>query len=378
MSTTQWSDPQNDYKLFLFRQQIDGSLAPPQRFTPEGSGGYDGMGVATGDIDGDGLTDVVLATVAGVNVFLQRGGSLAAPVLIQQTAGASDVEVADLNGDGRNDVVIRGAGIEVARNTGLGFSVTAVTTESATEVEVGDVTGDALVDLVAGGYHVLRVYPQLGDGTFGPPISHAVGTGVNALEVADVTSDGRQDVAVVGDDGPRGRGARPDGNNPSYLEVLPQTASGGFGPQVALFAPALVDGIEALDMSGDGRADLVTLHGIWGQAAIYLQNSRGTLQSSDSHLSMYEFSTNPKGIAAGDINSDGLPDIVVAGTRQHGLFVLRQVPHALPPVPPAPPPPVPPPPQPPPPPPGPPPPIQFEPYVQYDASYGGGYLALVT
>src|SRR5439155_702822 len=221
MSTTQWSDPQNAYKLFLFRQQIDGSLAPPQRFTPEGSGGYDGMGVATGDIDGDGLTDVVLATVAGVNVFLQRGGSLAAPVLIQQTAGASDVEVADLNGDGRNDVVIRGAGIEVARNTGLGFSVTAVTTESATEVEVGDVTGDA-------------------------------------------------------------------------------------------------------------RADLVTLHGIWGQAAIDLQNSRGTLQSSDSHLSMYEFSTNPKGIAAGDINSDGLPDIVVAGTRQHGLFVLRQVPHALP------------------------------------------------
>jgi hypothetical protein len=67
VSTSRTDGGPNDDKLFVFRQQSNGSLAPPLTFEA-GSDPYVLLerGLGTGDLDGDSDTDVALATWNGV------------------------------------------------------------------------------------------------------------------------------------------------------------------------------------------------------------------------------------------------------------------------------------------------------------------------
>jgi hypothetical protein len=348
LSTGSWSSPQYDWKLLLYRHLANGSLAGPERFSPVWKVAVRGLGI--GDLNGDHRNDVALATALGVNIFRQRHGTLARPVFIPGTVGAYDVEIADLNRDGRNDIVVRGGTwIRIAWNRRRGFNVSVAIRKRQSEVEAGDVTGDRMPDLVSAGYDgKLRVYPQRPGGRFGRPVVHRTKAGASAIEVTDVTGDGRKDVAVA---------------NRSFVEVLAQTRAGRLKRAAA--QPGIDDpaAIEALDMNGDRRVDLVT--GNQQSVGVVFQHSRHTLEGVDWFLVGRALSYNVKRVAVGDVSGDGRPEIAVAGGLLHGLFVFRQLPPSPRPAPPPPPPPGPPPPEPPPPPPGPPPPLRFEPAQRY-------------
>src|SRR6266480_1669735 len=95
LSTGSWSNPQNQWKVMVYRQRADGSLAEPERFSP--------------------VWKVAVQSVA----------------------------IGDLDGDGRNDVVVRGGTwVRIAWNRRRGFNVSVALRSRQSEVEVGDVTGD--------------------------------------------------------------------------------------------------------------------------------------------------------------------------------------------------------------------------------------------
>jgi len=361
MSTGSWSNPENDWKVLLYRQLPDGSLAAPERFSPVWKVAV--QGVAIGDLDGDRRNDVALATNLGVNVFRQRRGTLARPFFIPRTVGSYDVEIADLNLDGRKDLVVRGGTwVRIAWNRrGRGFSVSVPIRHRESEVEVGDVTGDRLPDLVASGYDgKLRVYRQRRPGgRFGPPVVKRTKGGASAVEVADVTGDGRKDVAVA---------------NGSFVEVLAQSRAGKLKPPAVMPGIDHPAAIEALDMNGDHRADLVTR--TQESVGVVLQHSRHTLQGFDLFHAYRPLSSHVKAIAVGDVSGDGRPEIAAAGGLLRGLFLFRQLPPLPRPAPPPPPPPGPPPPDPPPAPPGPPPPLQFGPAQSYPLELNPSALAI--
>jgi Domain of unknown function DUF11/FG-GAP-like repeat len=89
----------------------------------------------------------------------------------------------------------------------------------------------------------------------------------------------------------------------------------------------------------DGRADVVTLHGGWNRAGVYRQQSSGTLAAEELYAIPYASHYHAHGLAVGDVNGDGSPDLALADYN-HGLVLLRNTISAPPPPPPPPPPPL--------------------------------------
>ena len=156
--------------------------------------------------------------------------------------------------------------------------------------------------------------PQLASGGFGSAVGYSVGSNVlpNGVGVGDVTGDGRNDVVVSY-----------GGNRPgSSIGVFAQTASGTLAPLVSYPSYDIPEPVEVADVNGDGRADVVTLHGGWNEAGVYLQQANGTLGAESLYAIPYASHYDPHGLALGDIDGNGSNDIAFADYN-HGLIVLR-------------------------------------------------------
>ncbi len=105
------------------------------------------------------------------------------------------------------------------------------------------------------------------------------------------------------------------------MNVFPQTVDGLGAPSV-YGSYDIPEPLVVADMNSDNLGDLVTLHGGWMQAGVYLQDA-GVLGPESLFPISYASHYNPQGLAVGDINGDAKPDIVVANYA-YGLEVLRQ------------------------------------------------------
>ena len=85
----------------------DGTFAPPMGHA---TAGYpDSVSIA--DLDGDGLDDVVVASHSGVSVLLGHGdGTFAAKVDYASPSTPVSVAIGDLNRDGRLDLAVANLG----------------------------------------------------------------------------------------------------------------------------------------------------------------------------------------------------------------------------------------------------------------------------
>src|SRR5204863_1901919 len=102
---------------------------------------------------------------------LQGSGGLGAPTLVD-APGAQQVVLADVNRDGRQDMVVGagGNGVYLLLNGASGWTRSTVTTAEQTQVVVGDVTGDGRPDVVGFTWTTLHVFAQASTGTFGAAV----------------------------------------------------------------------------------------------------------------------------------------------------------------------------------------------------------------
>src|SRR5208282_3578238 len=217
------------------------------------------------------------------------GGSLFGPVTLYDLGGAdpsaqfTSVAVADVNDDGKPDVVVtNGDGtLSVLLGNGDGSFQPPVTynpgLQEPTGVAVADLNGDGKQDLaVPNGYSKVSVLLGNGDGTFQAPVSYGTGgNGPYAVAIGDVNGDGNPDLAVA-----TSCGGACDGT----VAVLLGNGDGTFQPAVlydtgVYLAPAAV---AIADVNGDGIPDLVAadFYGVpTGNISVLQGNGDGTFQS---------------------------------------------------------------------------------------------------
>lgn len=96
-------------RLLVFAQRPNGSIAAPTAYPTAGTTSSEwNAGLAVADFNHDGHLDAAVASKAGVQFFLGRRGRLAPGKTVSLPFAATTVAAADLNGDGRPDLVVSG------------------------------------------------------------------------------------------------------------------------------------------------------------------------------------------------------------------------------------------------------------------------------
>jgi len=269
-----------------------------------------GPGVITmtmADFNGGGKPDIAVVNASSsVSVLLGRGdGSFDAARQISVGTEARFIAAADLNGDGRIDLVTTSSlshVVAVALGRGDGTFGPAQQFPAGTSpfgIVPADFNGDGKVDLAVANNaglipsqaaNTVSVLLGKGDGTFGAPVSFPVGQRPYTLAAGDFNRDGKADLAVAL-------------NNTNEASVLIGNGDGTFQPaRTLMVAFGVYMGIRVEDFNLDGRPDLATTMG--GAASVLLGNGDGTFQPARV------FEMDSTQLATGDINGDGFPDLV--------------------------------------------------------------------
>lgn len=288
--------------------------------------------LAIGDFDGDGKLDLATAATGSnaVSVFRNTGstGAVSFAARFDSTTGTTPtgIAIADIDGDGKLDLVNANYGstnISVFRNTGtpgsIAFAsrVNANVTSAPFGIAIGDLDGDGKPDVVAaneggGNVSVLRNTSTVGSVSFAAKVDFTAGNGSVNVAIADLDGDGRLDLVVVN-------------QTAGTISILRNTSTGGsisFATKVDFTVGSNPNGITICDLDGDGKLDIAVANRTSNSVSVF----RNTSSSGSITLAAridFTTGTDPRGIAIGDLDGDGEPDLAVVNYTSNTVSVLK-------------------------------------------------------
>jgi hypothetical protein len=291
------------------------------------------LGMATGDFDRDGRTDLLTVASGATSLAFHKGqgdGTFAAPVTFATGLfQPNSLGVGDFDRDGDQDVVASSSGTQIALLVGDGngsFSALApvastMSTAAGTGLAVGDFDRDGALDVAKANVTDNSVTVHFGNGAGGfSGVTFTLSVGLNpaAITTLDYNRDGILDLAVANFSSNTVSLLQGSGTRASAFSVATTLTVGGAGT-----APA---GLAVGDFNRDGLTDLaVTLQGTTPGRVAYFRGTGSGLAAQDNYPVDASLKVQPDGIAAADVNADGRLDLVAAcrGRAEMDRFSVR-------------------------------------------------------
>ena len=302
--------------------------------------------IAVADFNADGKPDLAVSYSTGLDgssphqgfvaVYLQNPanpGTFLAPIKYGVGDNPVSVAAADVNGDGKPDLIVvngelggpspRSDTVSVLlqdpSNPGQFLPAADYPTGRVPNmVAVGDLNGDGKPDLAVADSTGISALLQSATtpGTFLPFTTMALGAPTSSVAIADLNGDKKLDLAAA---------------SGSSIAVFLQNpaAPGTFSTRTTYAAGLQPTRVVAADLNGDGKPDLAVANqgaptGGGGNVSVLLQNAAmpGTFLSAQN----YDAGNSPWFLAVGDLNADGKLDLVVGGFANN-VYVLLQDPN---------------------------------------------------
>ncbi len=300
------------------------------------------FGVVTADLNGDGRQDLIYTreTMDKLLVSLNTTGTptAAAPSLAAQQQSAagerpSAVTTADLNGDGKPDLLVANEGADTAsvllNTTAPGASTPSFATQQSfaagerpSAVTTADLNGDGKPDLLVAneGADTASVLlnttaPGASTPSFATQQSFAAGERPSAVTTADLNGDGKPDLLVANE------GA--DTASVLLNTTAPGASTPSFATQQSFAAGERPSAVTTADLNGDGKPDLLVANEGADTASVLL-NTTAPGASTPSFATQQSFAAGerPSAVTTADLNGDGKPDLLVANEGADTASVL--------------------------------------------------------
>ena len=260
--------------------------------------GKDPTNIAVGDLNGDGKPDIVVANFdsgdsSTISVFrnTSQNGiiSFDAAINIQTGNGTLDVAIADINGDGRPDIILTSGNagtFSILQNTSIGSGSLSFAPRldyfsfnHPDHVTVADLDNDGKPDIIISEFSnsEVNVYRNISSGgviSLAPPVPYQVGQNPASLRTGDLDGDGKLDLAVE------------NYSNASISFYKNISYPGSINLVNRVDSPSTATSIYFADLNGDGKPDIFTGNGQTGNVSV-MQNNSGGGQISLSPASQF-------------------------------------------------------------------------------------------
>jgi hypothetical protein len=296
-------------------------------------GGQNPQAIAVGDFANDGITDLVMTNPSGtgagsVTVLLGRGdGTFKDPTSFPVGVDPASVAVADLLGNGNADLIVTNRfsnTVSILLGNGDGTFQAALdfpTGGGPRGVAVGDFNNDGIPDLAvtsSSGANAVDILLGNGDGTFQAPVAYAAGFAPISVATADLNNDGNSDLVVANE-------------LDKTVSVLLGNGDGSFQPAVnydaglGVFSEAVVVG----DFNHDGAPDIAVANDTDnrmanGNVGVLLNNGDGTFQTAiNNRLGNPFFRNHPASLTESDLDNNGNLDLITANPDDNTASILK-------------------------------------------------------
>ncbi len=265
------------------------------------------------DLNGDGLPDLAGIAKGRLQVAAGRGkGGFLHATLTGADTPLSQLALADFTGDGRPDVAgVSQTGVVILANRG-GFRFEQIATLPARQGPFErstlalDLNGDGRIDLVTNSTRGPLAWINPGDGRFAAPLP--IGNTGGTFAARDVNGDGKLDLVI---------------STGSELILRLGNGNGTFRAPVSIGNGS---GVAMGDFNGDGKADIATLtlstnFVVYASLAVLAGNGDGTFQPPVQRRIGKMSSSRAAVLSSADINADGIDDVIWGCYNQLALFL---------------------------------------------------------